>query len=60
MSMAVPESLVQQEDSVVLPELIKEDYSFLESLLHDDAEELIGDGESIDETDGTDHSSCVA
>ena len=31
----------------------------MEVLLHDNAEEPIGDGESIDETDGTDHSSCV-
>ncbi|KAL9423066.1 hypothetical protein AB3S75_035207 [Citrus x aurantiifolia] len=41
--MAVPESLVQHEDSDGLPELIEEDYSFLEDLLHDDAEEPIGD-----------------
>ena len=32
----------------------------MEALLYDDTEESIGDGESIDETDGTDHSSCVA
>ena len=32
----------------------------MEALLHDDAEEPIGDKESIDEADGMDHSSCVA
>ncbi|KAH9706532.1 hypothetical protein KPL70_012243 [Citrus sinensis] len=37
--MAVPESLVQHEDSDGLPELIEEDYSFLEDLL----QEPIGD-----------------
>ena len=31
----------------------------MEALLYDDTEESIGDGESIDETNGTDHSSCV-
>ena len=41
--MLVPESLVQHEDSDGLPELIEEDYSFLEDLIHDDAEEPIGD-----------------
>ncbi|KAL9423088.1 hypothetical protein AB3S75_035223 [Citrus x aurantiifolia] len=41
--MAVPESLVQHEESDGLPELTEEDYSFLEDLLHDDAEEPIGD-----------------
>ncbi|XP_006437281.2 NAC domain-containing protein 83 [Citrus clementina] len=41
--MVVPESLAQHEESDGLPELIEEDYSFLEDLLHDDAEEPIGD-----------------
>ncbi|KAL9420075.1 hypothetical protein AB3S75_037786 [Citrus x aurantiifolia] len=41
--MAVPESLVQHEESDGLPELIEEDYSFLQDLLHGDAEEPIGD-----------------
>ncbi|KAH9771037.1 NAC domain-containing protein [Citrus sinensis] len=41
--MAVSESLVQHEESDGLPELIEEDYSFLEDLLHGDAEEPIGD-----------------
>ncbi|KAL9420068.1 hypothetical protein AB3S75_037779 [Citrus x aurantiifolia] len=41
--MAVPEPLVQHEESDGLPELIEEDYSFLEDLLHGDAEEPIGD-----------------
>ncbi|KAL9419868.1 hypothetical protein AB3S75_037601 [Citrus x aurantiifolia] len=59
-AMAVPESLVQQEDCDALPELIEEDYSFLEELLCNDAQEPIADGESIDETDGMDHSSTVA
>lgn len=59
-AMAVPESLVQQEDCDALPELMEEDYSFLEELLCNDAQEPIGDGESIDETDGMDHSSTVA